>query len=108
MEFLCGTLPAGAAAMDMLLAVCVELSLPDFVYLSKSLQIMVGGFLVWDQGPAQGGEGATKLHFLYVLFYAADALHRPFPPQLIKSLTSHCKASSVLLGFKNSYQLRFH
>ena len=34
--------------------------------------------------------------FLSFLSYAADALHRAFPPQFIKSLTRLCKASSVL------------
>ena len=92
--------------MCCLLCVC-GLSLPDFVYPSKSLPIMVADLLVWDQGTAPGGEGATKLCFLSDLSPAASVWHRVFPPQLIKSLTRWCKASSVLFGFKNSYQLKF-
>ena len=65
MQFLSGTLPVGAAAVDVLLAVCMcSLSLPDSVYPPKSLPIRVDGFPVWDQGPRPGAEGATVLHFV--------------------------------------------
>ena len=58
--------------------------------------------------PAPGGVGATKLRCLSsVLFFASSTSGRVFPLHLIKSLTRWYKASSVLLGFKNSYQLRF-
>ena len=83
-----------------------SLSLPDFVYPSKSLLIRVGGFPVWDQDTAPGRERATKLHFLPDSPLCRH-LAKSISPQLIKSLTGWCKSSSVLLGFKNSYQLRF-
>ena len=88
---------------------CVYVALVTHtIYPSKSLPIRVGGFPVWHQGSAPGREGAIKMHFLTDLSSAAGTLHSAFPPQLIKSLGRWCKASSILLGFKNSYQLTFH
>ena len=87
---------------------CVySLSLPDFVYTSKSLLIRVGGFPVRDQGLALGWQVATKVCFLSVVSSAAGTVHRIFPLQLTKSLSGQGKASSVVCGFRNSYQLRF-
>ena len=99
--------PGWPLQLWMCCLMCVSgLSLPDFVYPSKSLPIMVADLLVWDQGTTPGGEGATKLCFLSDLSPAASVWHRVFPPQLIKSLTRWCKASSVFLGFKNSYHVQ--
>ena len=88
---------------DMLLAMCVHgQTFLDSVYPPKPLLIRVGGSLCRTRIPALGGAGATKLHFLSsVLPSDADTSCRVFSLQLIKFLTRWCKASSVLLAFKN-------
>ena len=91
---------------------CVySLNLSDCIYPPNLFQIELQ-FPMQDSAPiptpAPSGARATKLHFLSDLSYSAGTSNRAFPSQLIKSLTGWCKASSVFLRFKNSYQLRFY
>ena len=82
-------------------------SLTPYILPSLS-QLGLGILCEGVKPPAPEREGATELHFLYGLSFAAGASYKVFPLQLIKSITKQCKMCSELLDFKNSYQLRFH
>ena len=83
-----------------LLCVC-SLSLPDFVYPSKDWE-----FSVWNQGPALGGKGATKLCFLFDFSSAAGTLYRVFPPQINKisyRMVQSLLASKILINWESAH-----
>ena len=94
--------------MDVLLAVYVQPESPRLCIILPGLsRLELGVPCAGPEAPAPGEEGSAKLHFLSGLSSAADVSYWVFPLQLIKSLTEWGKASSVLFGFKYSYQLRF-